>query len=192
MMMSMFAWMLMAGGTSPAAPVHSSVQVKAVFLTNFVRFVNWPETKLPEKTEPWIIGIVGEDAFGETLQIVARKTVKGRKLVVRRFKREAGPAQSGVYPDLAKSGMCHVAFVAPSEQPYLSHLLPMLESHAVLTVGEGDEFLESGGMIAFVGDQTKGQFEVHLKNARKAGLEIQAQLLRLARDVKGKVVEDVP
>jgi len=179
-------WILMAAGMCSAAPVHSAYQVKAVFLTNFVRFVNWPETKLPEKKEPWIIGIVGEDPFGEALRIVDRKIVKGCKLVVRRFKRGTGPPQSRFYPDLAQIGTCHVVFVARSEKPHLSHLLPMLESHAVLTVGEGDGFLESGGMIAFVGDQTKGQFEVHLKNARKAHLDIQAQLLRLARNVKGQ------
>lgn len=61
-------------------------QVKAAFLYNFIRFIEWPEEKLPDSNEPIIIGIIGKDPFRDAFEPIKDRTVKGKKVIVERFK----------------------------------------------------------------------------------------------------------
>lgn len=184
-LMLLIPGVLGAGEACQAEPVSPEYQVKAVFLSNFLRFVDWPEIKTPASDASWVIGIVGENPFGKALDVISRKTVKGRKLTVRWFNREPDLAENGRYPDREQIAKCHVVFIAASESSHLPQLLPYLQVHSVLIVGEMAGFLKSGGAINFVKAETLGRFEIHLGNARRAHLEIQAQLLRLATEVRG-------
>jgi hypothetical protein len=143
-------------------------QVKAAFLLNFTRFVEWPEPE--NRNSPFLICIVGDDPFGSSLDLIVQgETVNGRKIVVSRVRREA-PAS------------CALIYVSASEKNVRETLAAA--GPGVLTVGEGDGFLDEGGMIAFVIDNRHVRFNVDPAAAQKAGLKISSKLLNVARSVR--------
>jgi len=145
-------------------------QVKAAFLLNFTRFVEWPASAFPDSEAPIAICIVGEDPFGGAIdQIVAGEVVGSRKVEVRRIKTPPAPKS------------CQVIYVGkqdPGAPPVLSALGP-----GVLVVGEGDSLLREGGMIAFILDNRRVRFNINQSAAEKAGLKLSARLLTVARSV---------
>jgi len=144
-------------------------QVKAAFLLNFAKFVEWPANAFAAPDAPISICILGDDPFGGVLdQIVEGESIDGRKIAVRRMKRpSASPA-------------CQIMFVSKSEKAFsASELGP-----GVLTVGEGEGFLAHGGVIAFVIEDRRVRFDVGKSAAEKAGLKLSSKLLRVARAVE--------
>ncbi|MCD6395583.1 MAG: YfiR family protein, partial [Planctomycetes bacterium] len=125
---------------------------------------------------PIIIGIVGEDPFGESFREVEGKRVKAskRRLAVKRFGRY------GKNTDL--SG-CDLLFVCELEKKHLSGILGLLKGKPVLTVGECSGFLEAGGMIDLVRIKNKIRWEINRTPVKKAQLKMSAQLLRNATRV---------
>ncbi|HEV2425792.1 MAG TPA: YfiR family protein [Terriglobia bacterium] len=149
----------------------SEYQVKAAFVYNFARFVDWPEGT-PEQT--FVIGILGEDPLGRALEaVVNQKTVNGRPIVVRRIASAAAGRD------------CRVVFISASEQRRVPAILDVLKGSAVLTVGESEGFAKQGGMINFIMEDDRVRFEVNVDAAEQARLKISSRLLRLARIVKG-------
>ena len=148
-------------------------QVKAAFLYNFAKFTEWPDEVLPGEEEPMVIGVLGEDPFGDTLdETVLGKTVKGRHLRVRRVER--------ISDGLRK---CHIVFVSSSETTRLHELFEILRGAPVLLVGDTDGFARAGGMINFVLIQNRIRFEINVDAAEKVGLELSSRLLKLAKIV---------
>jgi hypothetical protein len=145
-------------------------QVKAVFLLNFTKFVEWPASAFGAPDSPMAICILGDDPFGSTLdQIVAGEVVSGRKVAVQRMKR-APPPKS-----------CQVLFVGNPGKDGLG-ILPAL-GPGVLTVGEGQGFVRDGGMIAFVIEDRRVRFDINQTAADNAGLKLSSRLLNVARSV---------
>jgi hypothetical protein len=159
-------------GPAETTPADLEYEVKAAFLFNFAKFVEWPPDAFPDPATPVTICIVGEDPFGQGLDaVVEGETLNGRRLAVRRLR------------DLLQARDCHVLFVSRSEKERLPALLAGLRSGGVLTVGEGDGFLEQGGMIRFVLEQNRVRFDINLDAAEHARLKLSSKLLRLARVV---------
>jgi len=150
----------------------SEYQIKAAFLYNFAKFVEWPADTFADPHDPIVLGIVGEDPFGSVLdKIVLGKTVNGRGLMIKRLK----PG-----PDLRK---CHILFISSSEKKHLAPILESLQGSSVLTVGETDRFAQSGGVINFILEENKVRFEINSETAARARLKISSKLLALARIV---------
>ena len=144
-------------------------QIKAAFLYNFARLVDWPTAP----AGPVVIAILGQDPFGEVLdRAVNGKTIGGRPLIVRRPSR------------IAELKDCRILFVAASEKKRVAPILSAVRGAAVLTVGEFEGFLEEGGGVNFAVENDRVRFDVNLRAARQAGLLISARLLNLARLVK--------
>jgi hypothetical protein len=152
---------------SNAADQDLEYQVKAAFLLNFTKFIEWPET-----SESSIdICILGDDPFGTVLdRMVADEVVNGHKVTVLRTRRTPVPKS------------CEVLFIRRSEKEN-AKFLPEL-GPGILTVGEGEEFLRGGGMIAFVLENSRVRFDINEAVARNAGLKISSKLLNVARTVK--------
>ena len=149
-------------------------QVKAAYLLNFLKFVEWPGDPNADIRERWIIGIVGENPFGDGLtQIITGKTVQGHELEVRQF-------QSG--DDLRS---CRVLFISASEKRRLPATLAALNGSSILTVGDMDHFIESGGMIQFVMEEKRVRFAIDISASSRARLKLSSKLLSLARTVTG-------
>jgi hypothetical protein len=156
---------------TPAAPPPSEYEVKAAFLYNFTKFVEWPEDVL-RGAEGFVVCVFGEDPFRGILdETFAGKTVHDHPMVVRRVRR-LGDAQQ-----------CHAVYVGLDEDAQVAALLRVLAGRSVLTVGESDAFLRRGGIISFTLDAQRLRFEINADAAEQARLKISSQLLKLATRV---------
>jgi hypothetical protein len=166
----------LAGGNTVAAQNHSfprEHQIKAAFLYNFARFIDWPASAFADDSTKMVVGILGEDPFGEDLdQTIQGKKVGGRGLAIKRFRRleELEPIQ--------------ILFISSSEKKHLTHILEALQGMSVLTVSEVDGFAQRGVVINFFLENRKIRFEINVDAAKRAGLRISSKLLRLARVVQ--------
>ena len=148
-------------------------QVKAAFLFNFAKFVEWPADAFVKAGDPLAICVLGKDPFGESLdQVVRGETVNGRPLAVRR------PRQILEVRD------CQIVFLAEEERAYQSQILSAVEGASILTVGESDGFLTGGGVIRFVLEKNRVRFDVNLAAAEANRLKLSSRLLSLARTVQ--------
>lgn len=164
-------------------------QVKAAFIYNFIKFVDWPKGKLADSNEPVIIGIVGKDPFGNAFAPVKDKDDKGRKVTIKRFKSfqelkgSNGNDQGELNRQIEAMRKCHLLFVCPSESERIPDIIASVKGHSVLTVADTQGFLEAGGIINFIMEEQKVRFEINVATAKQAKLQIRSQLLRLAKRV---------
>ena len=157
---------------APASPVVQEYQVKALFLFNFLQFVEWPEGAFPSPDAPVTIGILGDDPFGPVLDETLRaETVRNRPLVIVRSSR---------LEDLKN---CHLLFIGKSERNRLAAHFSQLEGAPALTVGDTEGFASRGGIINFYLDGKKLRFEINPDAAQRAGLKLSSQLLSLGKIV---------
>lgn len=149
--------------------------LKAVFLLNFAQFVEWPTNAFPDETAPFVIGVLGENPFGKSLDaIVANESVHNHKIVV------------GYYHDLRDVTACHILFIASSESTHLDRVFDSVKGRSILTVGETDGFSARDGMIRFSIVQNRLHLGINLEAAQAAQLVISSKLLRLAEIVSAK------
>jgi hypothetical protein len=154
-------------GVAALAAEPAEYEVKAAFLLNFTKFVEWSDS---DRTGPISICIVGDNPFGRTLeQIVEGESVDDRKIAIQRVR-----AMTDVH--------CHVAFFSKSFKEPAKALANMPEG--VLTVGESDTFLRDGGMIAFVVENRRVRFDINTTATSTAGLRVSSRLLTVARSVE--------
>jgi hypothetical protein len=159
----------------------SEYQVKAAYLLNFLKFVEWPEDAFANPLAPIVIGIAGNNPFGFALQQVSLgKTVQGRDLIVRHYR--AGE-------DLRGS---HILFISASEQKRLPEIFSSLRGSSVLTVADMDRFLEAGGMIQFSVEETQVRFTINLNATSQTKLKLSSKLLSVGRVAKGNGKEGGP
>ena len=156
----------------PAEPIADEYQVKAAFLFNFAKFVEWPSEAFSDPNAPLVITVFGDDPFNGSLEAVRGKLVNSRKLTIRRVK------------DIQDIGKSNVLFVSPSAKKDLARILDALQGQSVLTVGEDTAFTQCGGVINLVKEDNRVRFEVNVSAAERAGLKISSRLLALARIVK--------
>ena len=164
-------WLLSCGalpGQTHSAEAQE-YQVKAAFLYNFAKFVDWPGE--PARAgAPLVIAVFGKDPFGPTLEnVVWGKTVNGRPLLIRRTSRV-----EELFP-------CHILFISSSEKRRLGEILQALGRASVLTVSDMEEFLQLGGIVRFLVEDNKVRFGINLEAARRTGLKISSKLLSLAK-----------
>jgi hypothetical protein len=164
-------------------------QIKAAFIYNFIKFVDWPKEKVAESNEPVIIGIIGKDPFGNAFAPVKDKEDKGRKVLIKRFKPIEELKKSGeknrslLEREIESLRKCHLLFICSSEEKSIKEIINLVKDHSVLTIGDMQGFLESGGIINFIMEEKKVRFEINMTAAKRARLEIRSQLLRLAKRV---------
>jgi hypothetical protein len=161
-------------GTLTRAQAPNEYQVKAAFLYNFAKFVEWLPEAFGESEAPFVVGVLGEDPFGNALdQIINGKSVNGRPLVVKRLK----------WGQNLRS--CHILFISSSEQKRLVQIFESLRGANVLTVGDMDKFGQQGGVIHFIMEESKVRFEINAEVAGQARLKISSKLMALAKAVVG-------
>lgn len=148
----------------------SEYEVKAAFLYNFVKFVEWPAQSFPDRTTPFLIGVLGEDLFGGFLdKAVEGKVINERKLKVLRA------------DQLENLKKCHLIFISRSEKGRLNQILADLKTASILTVGDTERFAERGGVINFTMPADMVRFEINVSAAERAGLKISSKLLGVAK-----------
>ncbi|HLH56906.1 MAG TPA: YfiR family protein [Verrucomicrobiae bacterium] len=174
-------WILIAGllaGPGRPALGQASLpepEVKALFLFNFAKYVDWPADSFASASDALTIGIIGHNICTECLQkAVEGKKVSGRSVVVRQIEK----------PEEILA--CQLVFVSDSEKRHLEDIFNQLHSRPVLVVGDSEKFARQGGVIGFVKKDGKVRLEVNLNAARKARLEISSKLLAVADEVIGR------
>ena len=156
---------------APPAPANEYA-LKSVFLYNFCHFIEWPDSAFTSPNEPLIIGIVGEDPFGTLLkEAVEGETYHNRPIRIEHYR---GPR------DIKH---CHLLFVSRSEAGRFDAILAAVSDKSVVTVGETEDFLERGGMIALPAERNRVRLRINSTALRAASLEVSSKLLRVA-DVK--------
>jgi hypothetical protein len=168
----LFAGLMAAVGTASAAADQPPLeyQVKAAFLLNFTKFVEWPAQDFTAPDSPISICVLGDAPVGSVLeQMVQGEQVDGRKLVMQRA--PSDPAKS-----------CQVLFVSKSDKEGTKLIGEM--GRGVLTVGEDDDFLASGGMINFIIDNRRVRFDINQKAVENSSLKLSSKLFQVARKVE--------
>ena len=154
----------------------SEYLIKAGFIYNFAKLVEWPTASFAQPDSPIVIGILGEDPFGATLdRIVADKKINGRGFAVKRVK------WSRDFKDLRD---CNILFVSSSEKEHIESVIDAMKSLPILTIGDAPGFAKRGGIINFMLEDNKVRFEVNVEAAKHADLTISSRLLTLARIVQ--------
>lgn len=155
--------------TPQAATAESAA--KAGFIYNFTKFVEWPTSA--RMYAGFNICVVGDNRLEDSLQALAGKQVRGKPIHV----------HIGVRPTALKS--CQIVFLAEDDNQKQQSILKALNNVPALTVSDSPGFVQHGGMIGLVRDGAHLAFEINLSSARAAGLYVNAQLLKLARKVRG-------
>jgi hypothetical protein len=156
-------------------PAVTEYEIKAAFLYNFAKFVEWPPAAFADPGSPLVIGVLGDDPFESDLDhIIEGKTANDRPLVIKRSKR------------LEDLRACHILFISASESGHLAAMLNSLRTASVLTVGETDQFILLGGVINFIERENKVHFVINLEAAQRTTLKISSKLLKVADMVIGR------
>ena len=144
--------------------------VKSAYLFRFGDYVEWPSTAFPEDS-PYVIGVLGEDTLGPTLDEAVRgRSVAGRPIVVRRL------------DSLEQVRGVHVLYISPTSAPRRADVHRAVQGRGILTVS--DKAAGSGAIIDFVLEDDKVRFEIDAGAARQSGLSLSSKLLSLAVAVK--------
>jgi len=149
----------------------SADEVKAAFLFNFAKFVEWPSDAAPSGT-PLVLGVLGNEAVEESLRTVTRgKSIDGHQLSVKRLTN--GDDATRV----------HLLFLGITDRTRMADVLRRVDGISVLTVSDVDRFCQSGGVIALSMEDSRVRFDVNLDAAERGRLKLSSKLLSLARTV---------
>jgi hypothetical protein len=182
LLLPVLVWMLaLAGNVQRAHPQpeeagepNREYAIKAAYLYQFGRYVQWPAKSFSGDSDPLVIGVLGVDPFGGILEEIARtKRIEGRPIAVRRF------------ASMAEYTPCHILFVNASVSPeQKAAAIDRAQKMPVLLVGEEPGFAERGGTVNFFLDENKIRFEINIEIAKQDQLKISSKLLSLARIVR--------
>jgi hypothetical protein len=173
------AGLLASQASTPTGTVARGIsleyQVKAAYLLNFTRYVEWPAQAFDRPGDPVTICVLGQDPFGSVLDAtLLGRTAQGRPASVRRISA------------VGETEGCHLVFISRETWRSQPDLPRRLRSVGMLTVGESDEFAQRGGVIAFVIQNEAVRFVVNAEARDRAGLRISSRMLSLAAAVYGQ------
>jgi uncharacterized protein DUF4154 len=148
----------------------SEYQLKAAFVYNFTKFIDWPGESVRSLT--FQICVLGQNPFGSELtQLTDGKVIEGH------------PVQVLIVTNYHLARSCQVVFISASENAHMKEILSALRGRSVLTVGDSQGFVDAGGMIELLVEDERMRFQVNLHAANEARLKISAKLLSLAKAV---------
>ena len=160
-------------GTGSSETSLGEYSLKAAFIYNFSKFVEWPESVFRGKRD-FCIATLGRSPLDRELAALSGKVVQGRSIVFRKVSS----------PDDATQ--CQVLVISRSELAKLEEILDTLRDLPVLTIAEGDDFCKKGGMLSLEKENGKIVFDVNFRETQRAKLKPSSQLLKLARKVYGR------
>jgi hypothetical protein len=151
-------------------------EVKAAFLYNFTKYVDWPAAAFQDASDPLRMCVVARPKFVRAVEnLISGETSRGRPIQL-------------VTPELTNLNRCHVLFTGASEASRFDAALPALSGRPILTVAESKTLFDQGGAILLVVDNSRVRFDVNVRAIEKAGLTVSSKLLRVARNVHGEAV----
>jgi hypothetical protein len=154
---------------SAAEPPAGSLelQVKAAFVYNFAKFVEWPGSGSSSDDSLSFCVIGAQPLYDVLKQSLSGKTIAGRPVIARRIENRPGDQH------------CNVVFIG-GDKEHLAEILEAATANGALTVGDSDRFAERGGMIQLIKDENRFRFAINVEVANRSGLHISSKLLQLA------------
>ncbi|MEJ6979076.1 YfiR family protein [Pedobacter sp. P351] len=147
----------------------SEDQLKAAFIYNFTRFVDWPPDYFSTSSSPFIIGILGDESFKSYIdEIVKGEKLGDRAIVVQRYR------------TVKEIKHCHILFISAYEATRIKGAIPALNRRGILTVSDGAEFAKWGGIVRFFKDDNKLRLQINIDEAKSSQLIISSKLLSLS------------
>ena len=168
------AALVLAGASLTAQrPETREDAIKAAFLYNFTKFIEWPQSAFPNATTPFTVCAFADTAFRKELEsIMSEEQVQGRPITI-------------APPNTDDFRTCHLAYFSKADGDRYQKGLAAVRQAPVLTVGEGQRFLEQGGLVAFLLEHDRVRFAISKRAAEAAGLSVSSKLLRVARPFEG-------
>ena len=164
---------MLAALAAPAWAESTEAEIRAAFIFNFAKFVDWPAEALNATPGALSVCLVGApDALFEALTDLEGKMVKNRRLQVRAAARNSNLRG------------CQILAMSESEAEHFEAVLKRLEGAPVLTVNGAGRFLDAGGIIGLFLEGGKLRFDINLDAARRNNLVLSSNLLKLARQVR--------
>jgi YfiR/HmsC-like len=146
--------------------------LKAVFLFNFAQFTDWPTNAFDASDSRFVIGVLGDDPFGQVLDDAVRgETVNGRKFVVERYQR------------VEDIKTCHILFISESETRRLDKIVSDLNGKPILTVSDIDNSAYRGVCVRFLTENNKIHLRINLDSLKDANLVMSSKLLRVSETI---------
>lgn len=146
--------------------------VKAVFLYKILRYIEWPLESDLHSSPNITLCILGDDPFGESLEIIKGQSIQGRKLIVKHFVTSR------------KGLQCHVVFLSASVHDQVPQLSASFKRTHTLIMGDSLGYASRGVMVNFYLEQGKVRFESNIASVNDSGLKISSKLLKLARIIR--------
>jgi hypothetical protein len=162
----------LGGLLAVASPPPGEYQIKAAYLLNFARYMEWPATRLPGGA-PLRLCVLGRDPFGGALGGLDGRQVNGHEVRVRQV------------DSVELATECHIVFVSDSEERRMGVILRGLALRGVLTVSDIEGFAEAGGSIGLVTEDERVRFDINQASLQRDSMRASSQLLRLGRNVIG-------
>ena len=165
------ALLVSCAASASAQPQALETDVKAAFLYNFTKFIEWPPGT-PAGQEPFRLCVVSDDALHKSVEkTIAGETFNGRAL-------------ASLAPQTAdEARKCQVLFVGRDNDERATRMLSAVKDLPVLTVSDRAQFARRGGGIELVRDQNRIRFDVNVPGAERGGIKVSSRLLRVARHV---------
>jgi hypothetical protein len=164
-----------ARGFTAETPALREHELKAAFVYNFTKFVEWPSGSFPGTNAPFVVAVAGHSPCTAELEKIAKeRKINGRQMIIKKV----------VTFDAAQDAQA--LFVSVSEDSRSRDWLAAVRGRSVLTIGESELFCKQGGVINFLLEGEKIRFEINMDQAEASGLKVSAQLQKLARKVLRK------
>ncbi len=151
--------------------------VKAVFVYNFAKFVEWPPEAFETPETPLYLCVLGDDPFGDALESIKGKVVQERNLLIRHLSK---------IEDLEE---CHILFISVSKKKQLPSILRKIKDLHILSVADMEGFARRGGIIGLLKEKNRIRLEINTDAADRSIIKISSKLLSLAKIIKNKKQE---
>ena len=157
----------------PVLAQYTETEIKAVYLERFTRFIEWPKPAASaDASQPFVLGIVGENPFGSTLNGIYKNIkIKNRNVLI------------AFYSNKAQIRKCDLLYISPSEKDNVESILAGIAEKPILTVGDSKGFAEKGVHINLYRKNNKLYYEINESALLKSGFTVWAQLMSSAKIV---------
>lgn len=153
---------------------------KTIYLYNFAIYVDWPSSTFANGDSPFVIGVLGDDAFAGDLSkaVDGKKVVGGRKVTVKKLKWNKEQRDPKEYKD------CNLLYITAQEAAHGDEIIQMLKGAPTLTIADFSDFARRGGIINFILEDSRVHFEVNVEAAKQSDLNISSRVLNIAKIVR--------
>ena len=151
-------------------------KIKAVFIYNFTKYIQWPNY---DTIETFDIAIIGDSEIIIPLKEIGEKElVNNKKIEIKH------------YQNIQDINVCHILFISASEKSQLQNILKKIENKNILTISDSNGFANKGVAINFVIVEGKLKFEINSNAINQTGLQVSSHLLKLAILVEEEGISD--